>query len=261
MKKLLSWSAIIIFTVILIVIIFGKKDNDQTSSKNETAKYVMDEKEKAVYDALLNDDLASFSRGDESMLADSLGIIASTSTEVAKAYDENQVAADQKFYKKEILISGKIQAINSGLGNEPYVVMSGSNQFLQPQIHFDKPDLQKISNLSKGQLAAFVCKGNGAIAGTPLFKNCALAEDYGLDKVQKKKIALQDFLNGEKSTDQFISGILFISIAAAKKLPATSDCYKDGKNCIKEIKNAVKKINEADAKNIRNELQKAGLKI
>lgn len=265
MKKVLKWVGIVFLVLFVIGLIAGKKeggnkDSDTSSSKNtDGAKYVLNEKETKVFNAILQDDVSGFLTGGESMLAD--GLIIANSVEVAKAYEDNQVGADQKYYKKEILVSGKIAAINSGLGNEPYITLNGTNPFLAPQVHFDNPNIDKIANLSKGQRVAFVCTGNGAVVGAPMFKDCQLAEEFVANKVEKIKPEVQEFLNGEKPKFDMVGKLTFVSIAIARFLPENSECYSGGKNCVTEIQKTFKKTSKEDMNKVHTELQQLGLKI
>ncbi|WP_047552142.1 OB-fold protein [Methylotenera sp. G11] len=270
MTKMLKWLGIIFLVLIVIGMIAGKKEgvkeegntsssNELVNNNTEAAKYVLNEKEKKVFNAMLQDDVDSFLDGGDSMLSD--GLIVTTSLEVAKAYEDNQVGADQKYYKKDILISGKIEGINSGLGNEPYITLNGTNPFLAPQIHFDNPNIDKIASLSKGQKMTFVCMGNGAVVSAPMFKDCQLAEEFVINKIEKIKPQVQEFLRGEKPRTELVGKLTFISIAVARLLPDNSKCYSGGKNCAKEIQELFDKTPKEDMKKIHTEMQQLGLKV
>ena len=103
-------------------------------------------------------------------------IITTTAKEMAKVYEDNQVAGDAKFYKKTIKLTGKLRSIGSGLGNEPYLTLQGTNQFLGVNAHFKNPDVEKISALKKNQTVSLICEGKGAVIGAPMLGECEFAE-------------------------------------------------------------------------------------
>lgn len=273
MTKILKWIVLVFLALIVVGMIAGRKEgvkeeantsnnNEVVNNNSETAKYVLNEKEVKIFNAMLQDDIDAFLEGGDSMLSTSL--ITTTSLDVAKAYEDNQVAADQKYYKKEILVSGIIEGINSGLGNEPYITLDGTNPFLAPQIHFDNPNIDKIASLSKGQKIAFVCKGGGAVVSAPMFKDCLLAEDFVVSEVEKIKPQMKDFLNGESPKTELISNLTVISILVARVLPDNSECYSGGKSCSKEIAQSFDELGKdevsKEVNKVKTELQQLGLK-
>lgn len=99
-----------------------------------------------------------------------------TPAELAKAYEENTVAADDMYKGKTLRISGTIDNIATGLTDEPYLVMKGGNPFQAPQLHFGKDHRSSIAKLKKGQKIVAVCKGAGDVIKTPMAKDCVLEE-------------------------------------------------------------------------------------
>lgn len=97
-----------------------------------------------------------------------------TPTQLAKAYEENTVAADDLYKDKKLRITGKIDEIATGLTDEPYLVMKGGNPFMGPQLHFDKDARSSVAKLKKGQQVTVLCTGAGDLAKTPMAKDCAL---------------------------------------------------------------------------------------
>lgn len=97
-----------------------------------------------------------------------------TPVELAKAYEENTVAADDLYKGKKLRISGTISEIATGITDEPYLVMKGGNPFMGPQLHFDKDQRSAIAKLKKGQKIVALCVGAGDLVKTPIAKDCAL---------------------------------------------------------------------------------------
>lgn len=200
--------------------------------------YQLKPNEQALFYSLLKDELAVAGAGGESLL--DYGIPVSVSAaEAAQTYEDNQVAGDQKYFNKRLLLTGTIAGINSGLGNVPYITMKAKNQFMPPQVHFDKPNIDRIVQLKKGQKVSFICTGGGAVAGTPMFKDCQFGEDYTAAKEVEYKDKAIRFLAGEKlaSDDKGVKEISIMSIAFSRLLPEKSDCFAnfDKPPCQKDL--------------------------
>ena len=95
---------------------------------------------------------------------------------LAKDYEENTVAADQKYKGKRLLITGVITDISTDFTGDPYVVVRGTNDSMGPQLQFKKADLDQLASLKKGATIKALCTGNGDIAKSPMNKNCALQQ-------------------------------------------------------------------------------------
>lgn len=232
---------------------------EKSEGKSTQKGYAPTSQELAVLDFFLKEDADTFVQGGDSMLFKSH--ISTTAVEVAKKYTENQVAADQSYHNKNLLVLGTIESINSGLGNTPYVTLRGKSTFQQPQVHFDNPDLSKISALHKGQKAAFVCIGNGAIVGTPMFKDCVFATDFATKKTEKTKAEALNFFIGKAVHDEAIRKISLLSLVVARQLAPSSTCFTGGPKCEKEIQSILS--NQAQVKEkmqaVSEELKAAGI--
>jgi|SRR5208337_5204808 len=97
--------------------------------------------------------------------------------ELAFAYDQNTVAADQKFKGKRFKVTGTIVDINTDFLGNPYLVLSGGvNQFSNPQFEFDKKLANRLANVHKGEQVILECKGRGDIAKTPMSDSCIFSQ-------------------------------------------------------------------------------------
>ena len=70
--------------------------------------------------------------------------------ELLKAYEDNEVAADNDYKGKWIKISGTVESIGKDILDEPYVTLkTGQYEIRNVQIYFD--DSSQLGNLRKGQ--------------------------------------------------------------------------------------------------------------
>lgn len=206
-----------------------------TKNNSLIRKYNLTNKEQIILDTILLAYANFFAHGDPKFLDPSLPVVAANY--IAEAYNENQVAADQQYNGKLLFLTGQIQGINSGLGNEPYLSLYGINPFLSPQAHFKDGNMPKIASLQMNQKINLVCTGNGAIIGTPMFKDCEFADDYALKERDKMKMAVHNFLCGEKAKFKNVATITLMSIARARDLPDNSTCFanRNLEKCLNEI--------------------------
>ena len=224
----------VIISWLFIVFTFSGCAKNENSNSTAQKGYTLQPRELAVLNNLLKDESAIFLGGGETMTFEG-GPLAVSATDVAKEYEKNQVSADKKYFKKSLLVTGSISSINSGLGNEPYIVLRSANEFLSPQIYFHKNNVEKIASLKKGQKLSFVCDGAGAIVGTPMFKKCSFADDYAAEKIAETKSEIQEFLSGKNVKSEVAPVIAIAAITAARGLPESSTCFTNGSKCSEEI--------------------------
>lgn len=98
-------------------------------------------------------------------------LIVVSAREIASDYDDNEVAADQKYKGKILEVSGIIVNVFSsndrmvvqlaGKKEIPFITALGNNDFNQ-----------YATTLKKGQNVVLICKGDGEVIGFPQLKNC-----------------------------------------------------------------------------------------
>jgi hypothetical protein len=97
-----------------------------------------------------------------------------TASQLASAYSDNTVAADQQYKGKKYKVTGVISDINTDLFGAPYLVLRGTNQFFGPQFGFSKADASQLASLKKGQQVTLICTGRGDVAKTPMSDDCLI---------------------------------------------------------------------------------------
>lgn len=98
-----------------------------------------------------------------------------SAAQIAQAYEENTVAADQMFKDKWFRVSGVVDSINTDFLGKPYITLRGGvNQFMEPQFGFDKDQASIVAGIRKGTKVVLACEGHGDVAKTPMSRNCKL---------------------------------------------------------------------------------------
>lgn len=121
--QILQWA---LPTLVVLVIIYSFTNNQSENKETITyvssiRGYVLNQKESRLLNIILTDDSSNFVSGKPSALNDIAKLPVLSVTTIVRAYNENQVAADQQYFKKKLHISGVISGINSGILNKPYL--------------------------------------------------------------------------------------------------------------------------------------------
>lgn len=87
------------------------------------------------------------------------------------AYSANEVAADQQYKGKLLRVTGAIEAIDSGMGDEPVLRLSAGDF---DSVHAKGLPAATAAGLAKGQQITVVCTGDGEVIGSPMLEDCEL---------------------------------------------------------------------------------------
>ena len=161
MKKFLKWVAIVFVGLIVLGAIIDTTKSPEQKAADQAAR----EQEKA----------AKAQAQAEQVKQELANLVTVTASELASAYDNNTVAADQQFKGKKFKVSGTVSDINTDFMGAPYLVLrSSGNPFMQPQFGFEKEAAAQLAKVSKGSKVLMVCTGKGDVAKTPMAGNCSL---------------------------------------------------------------------------------------
>ncbi len=200
-------------------------------SAGKSHKYQLSVQEYAVFKTLLNDEAKNFASGSDSLIGARLGTVDVSSASLAKAYKANEVAADKTYKGKQLLVSGKIERIHSGIGGSAYFVLGPGMDAPQAAIRKDAVDYAAAAQ--RGQAVRLVCVGNGATLGTAMLKDCAPAD--AVAKAEVTKLTRQtDILLSNARTNASAAQVVAAVVAISGALKP-SECTKEGDACMKAI--------------------------
>jgi hypothetical protein len=185
---------------------------------------------------LLTDDLTGFANGDDSVterIASLRGeLIAVTADELQRAYEANEVSADQAYRGKSILVRGSVDSINRGIGDNHYVSFrGGSNMFIKPNAKMADGHVSYLSKLSKGQKIALACKGGGMLVGSAWLNGCVPLGSWLPGAVDGTISRLPGLL---AAGDPDIARFMVTSLTIAALLPPDHPCWA-ADSCSKEV--------------------------
>lgn len=99
-----------------------------------------------------------------------------TARELERAYDANEVAADNAYKGRVLAVSGNVSSIDKGIFDEVIVRLATPNQFNNVHASMNKTQAGAAARLSKGVRVVVLCQGSGMIIGSPTLKDCFFAE-------------------------------------------------------------------------------------
>lgn len=229
---------------------------DGTSGNSQSMKinlYRFDRDFNKVVNEFLKDELHNFSHGHKSLFSSYLNIRDATSKEIADAYSANQIDGDLNFYKKNIRITGRLASINSGIGNEPYLVFSDGG-FNRPQAKLAEGLISEAAALKKNQQVTLVCIGAGSIMGSPMLSDCNFADHVGNFARGKIIREIEDFAKGDSASKVSVQ-IAVVSETIAKLIDDDMGCPDE---CMREM---AKKVSFENSSEVRKSMASGGLKM
>ena len=84
-------------------------------------------------------------------------ITTETADELARAWSNNQLAAEMKYSKKPLQLTGMVDRISSA-GDKYYVGLDAAGTFLGISVYVRPDALDKVAELQKGQTITMYCE-------------------------------------------------------------------------------------------------------
>jgi len=99
-----------------------------------------------------------------------------SAVELSKAYEENEVAADEKYKGKMIETTGKIAGIDNGVTDKDLIVKlsDGKYDMRTTYCYMNASEKDKVIAFKKGQQVTLIGKGSSATLGSPVLKECTV---------------------------------------------------------------------------------------
>jgi tRNA_anti-like len=178
---------------------------------------------------------------------------------LTREYSANEVAADQRYKRKRILVTGVVSSINKGLLLSHNVVLAGHEFMSDVTANFSRKYADTLADLRKGESVNFVCDVSGVptsltMGGVEL-NNCstfgAYANTLRSDNARRVADALSGKVQVSKDEAQRIARIYVMAAYFAKNLPQDSSCFRTQNSACNDQMDAVnktfQKTNKTDA--------------
>lgn len=100
-----------------------------------------------------------------------------TDLELARAYDANEVAAQNKYGGKTLWVKGVVTNVLLDMFDHPAIKMRGQNMFAATQASFDDSAKDSLGRLKKGDLVTMQCTSITEVLSAPLLSDCSLMDN------------------------------------------------------------------------------------
>lgn len=194
------------------------------------------ESERKVLRMLLTDELTAFANGGDTLARRVQGLttgeLGVTADELQRAYDANEVAADQKYRNKKLLVRGTVDSINRSIGDSHFVTLrGGSNMFNHPNAKMADGHTSYLAQLAKGQKVVLACDGEGMLIGSAMLSDCVPLERWVEDAVTGAIERLPEVVaGGAEGAKMFVTSIMAVAVI----VPPESQCWARDM-CSKEV--------------------------
>ncbi len=91
-------------------------------------------------------------------------------------YHANEVAADNIYRDKRLLVSGSLSSIDKDITDDVVLSLNTPNEFMTVHASLADSQAAKAASLSKGNRVALECTGRGLVMGSPMLGECTLQE-------------------------------------------------------------------------------------
>jgi len=96
-----------------------------------------------------------------------------STTALVSAYDSNEVAADERYKGKLLIVTGTVENVAKDILGNLYVVLRGGHIIRSVQCYFGDEHTEELANLSKGSRVRIKGRCDGLLMNV-LLKDCAL---------------------------------------------------------------------------------------
>lgn len=181
---------------------------------------------------MLNEDFDEWLKGEESafgklhektILTDG----AFSASAITKNYEDNEVAADNKFKGKKIRITGIVESINKDIGGGVFLALKGNKIFGGLSASMAKESASETAELRKGQKIELFCTGRGMILTSVMVGNC-MTVSHVIRTVRTEEAmwverALEGKAKPEMENERKFLGYIYSILEAS---PVLKDCLE-----------------------------------
>jgi hypothetical protein len=100
-----------------------------------------------------------------------------SASDLASAYKDNEVLADEMFKGRPLAVTGKVHSITKDfMDNIIVLLVNPNNQFEHIHAEVEDSEKGKAARLSRGSMIVMVCVGGGMIIGSPILNKCQILD-------------------------------------------------------------------------------------
>jgi tRNA_anti-like len=87
-------------------------------------------------------------------------------------YQRNEVAADQKYRGRRLLVTGIVTSVNKDFTDKVYLMLGTSNMFFGVHASLEPSEVGRAGELSKGEGVTVLCSGGMMVVDSPMLDDC-----------------------------------------------------------------------------------------
>ena len=91
-------------------------------------------------------------------------------------YQENEVAADNAYKGKRLLVRGQVSGISKDFLDKTYLTLATPNEFMPVHANLRSEYVSAAAHIFRGQIVSAKCDGGGMIVGSPILNDCSLVQ-------------------------------------------------------------------------------------
>jgi len=97
-----------------------------------------------------------------------------TAPKLLSDYQANEVAADNIYKGKQLLVQGVVNSINKDFTDSIYLTLSTFNEFESVHADISNDYQSEAAALHRGQIITVRCEGGGMVIGSPVLRGCSI---------------------------------------------------------------------------------------
>lgn len=193
--------------------------------------YVPSDVEAALLTLVRQDDLRTFGEGQQSFAAQALNIDVATASEIAHVYKSgNDAKANLRFLNRRVLVSGTIDAVQSGSPGRTALVYADTGMTqVRAMTHDEQPS--RTSARQVGSKVALVCTGAGGTSRAVTFDDCENADSFAQREWGRLNAWFVDFYQGRYVPNIMVVTMAINIAAMASRMPADHHCAVSAEQC------------------------------
>lgn len=159
--------------------LFLPKEPDSGRATKDTQTWQPEPRGIAVAKLLSAEDFSSYLQGEKSV-GDWSGVQPVeervTAVQLYAAYSTNEVAADNGFKGKTLVLTGTLRKISKDVLNDIYVVVDGGGYLRDVQAFLADSAADEAAKMQPGEDISLLCTGAGMVLTFPILKQCKTVE-------------------------------------------------------------------------------------
>jgi hypothetical protein len=179
-----------------------------------------------------------------------------SASQLFAAYHDNEVAADEQYKGKPLVVIGSVDSINKDMFENGFLVLRDQNAFEGVHANLTGESMKTAGKLSPGQEVTLICTGQGMILGSPVVKDCDTTGVMLSQKQGTVQNMVDQFFANDRDQPPSIRMMIGFSYAAGTALPGANACQTAAPGEMQNCTQALHAIPAAEQKSRYLELSK-----